>query len=109
MKPVRRSGRSARISRYLDGRIRPNSPPEAFGYADSHVETVKEYIARGGRVTRARAGWSQHLFQEQTFLSILNGGTVDDVERGFAWADFPAALRETIHAAVGDTVLEGGQ
>lgn len=68
-----------------------------FDYVDGHVETVAEYLNRGGRITRATVcGFSRHRTETQTLLSVLCGGTEEDADRGFAWADLTADVRELV-------------
>lgn len=68
-----------------------------YEYEAGHVETVSEYMNRGGQVRRmSGVGFSRHLTEEATLLSVLCGGSVEDGERGFAWADFTPELREVI-------------
>lgn len=66
-------------------------------YAKGHVETVAEYLNRGGHITRIPGcGFSRHRTEAQTLLSVLCGGTEEDAARGFAWADLTADVRELV-------------
>jgi len=65
-------------------------------YAPGYVETVEQFLARGGTITRVPAGHSRHLTEEQTLLAILNSGTDEDAHRGFAWSDLVTDLRARV-------------
>lgn len=68
-----------------------------YDYGEGHVETVAEYLHRGGRITRPTVcGFSRHRTEEQTLLSVLCGGTEEDADRGFAWADLTPEVRELV-------------
>lgn len=69
-----------------------------FDYAAGHIETPQEYMLRGGTVTRVRSNWSRHLTDDSTLLAILCGGTDEDAARGYAAADLPIELRESLEA-----------
>jgi len=65
-------------------------------YAPGYVETVEQFLARGGTITRVPVGHSRHLTEEQTLLVILNSGTDEDANRGFAWSDLVTDLRARV-------------
>ena len=46
--------------------------------------------------TSVAPAWSRHLTDEDTLLTILCGGSGDDAERGYADADLPVSLRESM-------------
>lgn len=76
-------------------------------YPEGHVETVAEYLVRGGAITRASVcGFSRHLTDTDALLTILTGGSTEDADRGFAWSDFPSDLRERLCPAVTVDELE---
>ena len=70
----------------------------AFGreYTPGYVETVEQFLARGGTITRAPSSHSRHLTEEQTLLAVLAGGTDEDADRGFAWSDLVTDLRARV-------------
>ena len=65
-------------------------------YQRGHVETVGQFLNRGGQITSVAPAWSRHLTDEDTLLTILCGGSGDDAERGYADADLPVSLRESM-------------
>lgn len=80
-----------------------------FDYAKGHVETVQEYIDRGGVVTYIRPYWSRHLTDDATMVAILCGGTDEDGARGYATADLPIDLRECVNARRFDSLHSAGE
>lgn len=71
-----------------------------YDYVDGHRETVTEFLQRGGTVTRIPNAWSRHLTETSTLLTILCGGTDEDDQRGFAWADLTPDLRGEIQGVL---------
>lgn len=69
---------------------------QTFDYPAGHVETLHEYLCRGGAVTRVTSAWSRHLTEEETLLAILHGGTDADTDRGFAWSDLVTDVRDRV-------------
>lgn len=74
----------------------------AHDYPRGHVETVSQYLARGGTITPVRAAWSRHLTEEDQLLTILHGGDEADFDRGFAWSDLITEVRERVRQVYRD-------
>lgn len=79
-------------------KTRPHTRPatESLVTGREYVEPVDQFLARGGTITRVPTGHSRHLTEEQTLLAILNRGTDEDAQRGFAWSDLATDLRARV-------------
>ena len=92
--PVRRSARQ-RLP-HMDER-----------YAPGHVETVEEFLVRGGQIQRVAAGVSADRLEWPTLTATLLGERDEDIDRGFAWADVNRNVREAVDADANGSLVFG--
>jgi hypothetical protein len=68
-------------------------------YAPGHVETLDEYLNRGGVITRVGASVSADRLDWPTLMATVLGESADDIARGFAWSDVDREVRDAIDGA----------
>jgi hypothetical protein len=67
-------------------------------YGRGHVETVQEYLNRGGQITTAPMGVSSHRVAPAHLIEVMLGANESDVERGVGLYDVDAVTRAAIRA-----------
>ena len=76
--------------------LRIRRPEMDERYAPGHVESVAEFVQRGGIVTRVAASVSQDRLDWPSLIASALGESAEDIERGFAWSDLDAPVRDAI-------------
>lgn len=59
------------------------------------IESVSQYLNRGGTVHRVRHGWSSHLMTSRRLLYRL-GHTGEPSRHGWSLIDLPATVRSRL-------------
>ena len=65
-------------------------------YDRGHVESIDEFLARGGAIQRVMAGVSADRLEWPSMVATVLGESAEDVDRGFAWADIDRSARDHI-------------
>ena len=65
-------------------------------YTAGHIESVAEYLTRGGSITRVSPCVSQDRLDWPSLIASALGESAEDIERGFAWSDLDAPVRDYI-------------
>ncbi len=60
------------------------------------VETVAEYLRRGGQITRVTNGISRHMTDENTIIARMLGASQEDVLDDDQRSAFGASVRDAI-------------
>jgi len=65
-------------------------------YTAGHVESVAEFVHARRVVTRVAASVSQDRLDWPSLIASALGESAEDIERGFAWSDLDAPVRDYI-------------
>lgn len=65
-------------------------------YDAGHVETIYEYLNRGGSIVTVAPGISADRLEWPSLVSTILGESPCDIDRGFAWADLDGSTREAL-------------
>ena len=68
-------------------------------YAPGHVETLDEFVTRGGQIQRVKAGVSADRVEWPALTATVLGERDEDIDRGFAWSDLNREVRDAIDGA----------
>jgi len=89
-----------KYNQFWGRRVRPSRrvrlPEMDERYEKGHVESVAEFINRGGIVTRVPASVSQDRLDWPSLIASALGESADDIARGFAWDDLNRTVRDAI-------------